>query len=737
MECDVTPDCPQEIDPLGNLNICDPLATTEDDINYEQNYTAEIIASTEQTFKKTNIQKIDPPATITTIKPPKNEPVIKHHHSLRRNIPRIIVKPIPPPPPPVVIKKDIEIIPIQKIKNLKMHDDLGLIPDFSIIKPRRKTNKKLSTAAKIEQTREGCIDLETPDSILVGTNLRSLLNKHTFSSLPPLYQYKLVQLLPSYDRPQIDLDSSTIRLSTSTLNNEFFARACLEWRERLSEGEFTPENQLKLKSEAEREKNKLDPWKLKHFEPIWGEKGQSNPTTKKNEIALPQRPSLKTTIKLRPTTSITTSTTSTNFTSSGGDGVGGGSTSSNNSGRINKSVTTSPVTPKRVRTVGAVTRAVTGSLQQSSPSPKMSNPVPDLLPIRTKVPRALNSFANTPSVESNENIEISDIKDEIDGQQMEETISHLPPLVPFSDEKYKIENTEIQENFEIHKTPIKYSAKRSRTPENSQSKVCKMEEMDTTETEEQIESELQEINKEEDIDYDSEPLENISDQQKYEDDQNLDDFSASASVSSSKDDSDENYQPKDENSTNSENNLENFVENMEAIRNCTKNLENNHNFSNSELLHQNNFDGVLQNQNKEEILELQENYEEQPALQQIDEKPNNLMDEDHEEDQEILTGSRDDDGSSFIESSVVTCDEGSNSTSNLVDDCSAENSVDTAVDDLEPSIQNIPLEEDDEQKLTDAENYVLESGEIEVQSTGECFFLLFFFFGLLVAQINF
>jgi len=66
--------------------------------------------------------------------------------------------------------------------------------------------------------------------------------------------------------------SEAIRLSASCLNNEFFARACLEWRERLSEGEFTPENQLKLKTEAEREKNKLDPWKLKHFEPFWGEK---------------------------------------------------------------------------------------------------------------------------------------------------------------------------------------------------------------------------------------------------------------------------------------------------------------------------------------------------------------------------------------------------------------------------------------------------------------------------------
>nr|6HGC_C Chain C, Polycomb protein Asx [Drosophila melanogaster] len=109
------------------------------------------------------------------------------------------------------------------------------------------------------------IDLETPDSILASTNLRALLNKQTFSLLPPLYQYNLIQLLPSVDREASELEqpsssasggspSEAIRLSASCLNNEFFARACLEWRERLSEGEFTPENQLKLKTEAEREK---------------------------------------------------------------------------------------------------------------------------------------------------------------------------------------------------------------------------------------------------------------------------------------------------------------------------------------------------------------------------------------------------------------------------------------------------------------------------------------------------
>lgn len=116
-----------------------------------------------------------------------------------------------------------------------MREVLASIPGFSI-KPRRRTYKKMSTAAQIEQTREGCIDLETPDSILVGTNLRDLLNKETFGLLPPLYQYKLVQLLPSVDRPVIEQDMESIRLNSSSLTNEFFARACLEWRERLAEG---------------------------------------------------------------------------------------------------------------------------------------------------------------------------------------------------------------------------------------------------------------------------------------------------------------------------------------------------------------------------------------------------------------------------------------------------------------------------------------------------------------------
>ncbi|XP_075213071.1 transcriptional regulator additional sex combs [Lycorma delicatula] len=203
---------------------------------------------------------------------------------------------------------DIDEISSNRAANYRpptMLEVLSSIPGFSI-KPRKRSNKKLSAAAQLEQTKEGCIDLETPDSILVNTNLRSLLNKHTFSSLPPLYQYKLVQLLPHVDRSTSQSDS-LFRLSASGLNNEFFARACLEWRERLSEGEFTPENQQKLKAEAEKEKSKLDPWKLKHFEPIWGESKGANKTAPVDWGSPPtvaasstnSRPALRTTIKLR------------------------------------------------------------------------------------------------------------------------------------------------------------------------------------------------------------------------------------------------------------------------------------------------------------------------------------------------------------------------------------------------------------------------------------------------------
>ncbi|XP_005098467.1 putative Polycomb group protein ASXL2 [Aplysia californica] len=137
------------------------------------------------------------------------------------------------------------------------------------MRPRKRSSKRSkSVAAQIEQTKDGCIDM-TPDSILCKTNLKGLLNYKTFNQLPSSYQYKLVTLLPQCDQiPVISPDD--LRLSSTALNNEFFAKACGEWKDRLAEGEFTSDNQQRLKLEEEKEQSKMDAWKAKHFEPVWG-----------------------------------------------------------------------------------------------------------------------------------------------------------------------------------------------------------------------------------------------------------------------------------------------------------------------------------------------------------------------------------------------------------------------------------------------------------------------------------
>nr|CAI5858484.1 unnamed protein product [Callosobruchus analis] len=269
-----------------------------------------------------------------------------------QSVPRIIVKPLPP--------QNEDPTPVSSGRTPTMREVLASIPGFAM-QPRRRTGKKLSTAAQLEQTKEGRIDLETPDSILVNTNLRHLLNKATFAALPLLYQNKLIQLLPSVDRYNISSDNASLEINNSGLNNEFFARACLEWQDRLAEGEFTPENQQKLKLEADKERNKVDPWKLKHFEPIWGDRSCSWTTTVTDTLqdasGNNSRPPIKTTIKLRPST-------------------------------LTKQQGKPPV--KRLRTVGAMTRSCTSLKSEMSsstdtgaqPLDSKPPPIPDLLPIK-------------------------------------------------------------------------------------------------------------------------------------------------------------------------------------------------------------------------------------------------------------------------------------------------------------------------------------------------------------------
>ncbi|CAD7012307.1 unnamed protein product [Ceratitis capitata] len=233
----------------------------------------------------------DPLALDTAIEQPSSRNKLsnnaKHSHSLRRHVPRIIVKPIPPEKKVTATatatlssNASTSTTAATTVINATSGKNTTPSPSSRATSSRRAQQQAKAAAAaaaaasaaaaaaassaslptpitaitqastmrevlasipaaQIEQTKDGKIDLETPDSILASTNLRALLNKQTFSMLPPLYQYNLIQLLPSVDREAIEIERKTntdstvtmdsIKLGPSSLNNEFFARACLEW----------------------------------------------------------------------------------------------------------------------------------------------------------------------------------------------------------------------------------------------------------------------------------------------------------------------------------------------------------------------------------------------------------------------------------------------------------------------------------------------------------------------------
>ncbi|NXE43149.1 ASX protein, partial [Ptilorrhoa leucosticta] len=140
-------------------------------------------------------------------------------------------------------------------------------------------------AGQLKRARCAEIDVETPDSILVNTNLRALINKHTFSVLPPECQQRLLLLLPDVDR-QVGADG-LMKLSSSALNNEFFTSAAQGWKERLSEGEFTPEMQLRIRQEIEKEK-KVELWKEHFFESYYGQSSGLSPEESERLTAQPE-----------------------------------------------------------------------------------------------------------------------------------------------------------------------------------------------------------------------------------------------------------------------------------------------------------------------------------------------------------------------------------------------------------------------------------------------------------------
>lgn len=158
----------------------------------------------------------------------------------------------------------------------------------------RKMSQRSSRLNARQLRRTKCeIDVETPDSILVNTNLRALINKHTFSMLPPDCQQKLLKLLPEIDQ-QSCMDG-LLRVTSSALSNEFFTSAAQSWKERLAEGEFTPELRLRMRQEIEKEK-KVEHWKEHFFESFYGEQSglsleESRELTETESISTPAKDS--------------------------------------------------------------------------------------------------------------------------------------------------------------------------------------------------------------------------------------------------------------------------------------------------------------------------------------------------------------------------------------------------------------------------------------------------------------
>lgn len=738
MECDVIPDCSQEIDPLGNLENCDSLS--DESCSYGGALNAQIISSSGTSFiiqpviahnKSTN-DSIAFSEESSRRKNPKN-----NNHNVKRKLSRTINNTILPPPPPAstLVKSNITInTSLFTSQASTMREVLASIPGFSI-KPRRRSNKKMSTAAQIEQTREGCIDLETPDSILCGTNLRSLLNKHTFSMLPPLYQYKLVQLLPIVDRPPIDAESLTIRLNSSSLNNEFFARACLEWRERLSEGEFTPENQLKLKAEAEKEKSKLDPWKIKHFEPFWGESLYNTDVN---------RQSVKTKHVNVPTGNTTpaTSISNSNYTTSSGRTV---------RNPISYSSSNYCPTQKRTRTVGVLTRSTTAAVvhQLQDFSNKIPTNVPDLLPIRNKIKSSEvvqietepnNQMSSIADAENNELPEQSNTKPLITDESIEDTEKKLTEVLVPIETSLKQSDPEKSDAITTPTTTTptllaeqacKRATKRSVSNDISQVKVSRysgdviendtsFDIVDAPESESTAGSNSvlnyipdKKPNLTSDVQINSihtltlsPPLHtNIQSNTFKSNEDSKGDLIYSTNSKCVISTTDVPSNSKEfENSNPEYSQLSTDCPPLIITDKFDPNSNSNtsDNKSNMEhILKIQNFEGVLQMQSNMMPLDSTERYENTSVTTPIDMAAVNMI---------VCTA---------VDGSTAGSDESSNSNTALVD-CNGENSDDTAVEELEPSIQNLePLEDDPiEQKFTDAENYVLESGEISGDSRG-------------------
>lgn len=135
----------------------------------------------------------------------------------------------------------------------------------------RSLRRRKTKPSTVRSVKSDPLDLENPDSQLTKSNIKNIITDQVFRSFPPGQQLELAELLPECDKVISPTETDIMSIGPEALNNEFFTKACLEWRERLIDGDFTQETQIRCKLEREKRLH-VDEWKKKYFESFWGEK---------------------------------------------------------------------------------------------------------------------------------------------------------------------------------------------------------------------------------------------------------------------------------------------------------------------------------------------------------------------------------------------------------------------------------------------------------------------------------
>lgn len=171
-------------------------------------------------------------------------------------------------------------------------EDVNFVSLINSCKPMKKRGRPSHKRQLQEIRDERRLNLQTADSVVVATNLKSILTYQSLQSLPTHCQTLLARLLPKFDQV-VNENNGLVEASPTALNNEHFARFCSQFQEKLSDNKLCDDAVEQTKTDTSRELARLDPWKLRNYEPIWGQKLVSqilDDNEEEDELCMPRSP---------------------------------------------------------------------------------------------------------------------------------------------------------------------------------------------------------------------------------------------------------------------------------------------------------------------------------------------------------------------------------------------------------------------------------------------------------------